>query len=101
MPAQVWDETLAVCHRGDRKAQNRAKARKGFKGRTPHGSRVSGEQLKRAFARSCRGISNFFGLCAWTVGVLLGVASFYAVRRKSYAYPAAASKSRRDEARLG
>ena len=43
------------------------------------------------FARACgaqapsRNISNFYGLLAWCVGVVVGVTSLYAVRRRSYA----------------
>ena len=32
-----------------------------------------------------RNISNFYGLLAWCVGVVVGVTSLYAVRRRSYA----------------
>ena len=80
----AWDEALAVCHRGPRRKQNRAKAKRGSKLVTPHGRRVSPETLRRAFSRSCLGISNFFGLCALVAGLLLGAASVHAVRRKSY-----------------
>lgn len=80
----AWDEALAVCHRGPRRKQNRAEAKRGSKLVTPHGRRVSPETLRRAFSRSCLGISNFFGLCALVAGVLLGAASVHAVRRKSY-----------------
>ena len=33
----------------------------------------------------CMGISNFFGFLAWGAGILLGIGSFYMVRRRSYA----------------
>ena len=55
----VLDEVLAVCHHGPR--------------------------LGPAFHRSCRKVSNFFGACALTAGVLLGAASAGRVRRSSYA----------------
>ena len=59
-----WDETLQVCH---------------------HGPRVTKLPMGRAFRPGCMGISNFFGFLAWGAGILLGIGSFYMVRRRSYA----------------
>lgn len=61
---QFWDETLQVCH---------------------HGPRVTKVPMGRAFRPGCQGISNFFGLLAWGAGILIGLGSFHAVRRRSYA----------------
>ena len=59
-----WDETLQVCH---------------------HGPRVTRSAARLAFRPGCTGIANFFGFLAWGCGMLLGIGSFYVVRRRSYA----------------
>ena len=58
---RVWDETLQVC---------------------AHAGRVHGGE---AFRSRCHGVANLFGFMAWCVGVVIGVTSLYAVRRRSYA----------------
>ena len=56
-----------------------------------HGSARVSHRPSELFARACgaqapsRNISNFYGLLAWCVGVVVGVTSLYAVRRRSYA----------------
>ena len=47
-----------------------------------HAGRVHGGE---AFRSRCTGVANFFGFMAWCVGVVIGVTSLYAVRRRSYA----------------
>ena len=56
-----------------------------------HGSARASHRPSELFAHACgaqapsRNISNFYGLLAWCVGVVVGVTSLYAVRRRSYA----------------
>lgn len=56
-----------------------------------HGSARVSHKPAQLFSHECgaqapsRNISNFYGLLAWCAGIVIGVTSFYAVRRRSYA----------------
>ena len=66
---KVGDEVLSACH-GSARVSHRP------------GALFSHECGAQAPSRN---ISNFYGLLAWCAGIVIGVASFYAVRRRSYA----------------
>ena len=62
--AHAWDEVLQACHQ--------------------YGSSVASLRASKLLARSCTGISNFFGLTALLAGAVLGVGSLEVVRRRNY-----------------
>ena len=66
---KVGDEVLSACH-GSARVSHRP------------GALFSHECGAQAPSRN---ISNFYGLLAWCTGIVIGVTSFYAVRRRSYA----------------